>query len=445
MIKGKTLIELTDVKTGKVERFEDNNMLTNAIDLYTSMVAAYCARFSSEAFSNTSKLLPSFPISDGIIGGIKLFQNTIEENANNYIMPSLADNPVIGYASSDTSDGTDTKRGSRNIAETTALENGMQIVWDFATSEANGTISCVCLTSGLGGKGWYLDINYLSNGGGNIGTAILGVPVSFDKETNILTTMSTSGNLTIRKYKLEMVNLSLDAIPYSYKLIDEQVKEETNTIQYWRDSGMGFWYYISSYSTSGTIKYKKMDKTTFAVSEVTVTVSGLSLASLNAAKVNCAIKNGYLYLQDSTYYKIYKVDLSNTSNITTLELPTLGTKCFYNYHICPLENNLLLTNGIIVDSNGGGNIVIDPDFNTNYEKMYNLYVRPSYGGSLNNCFEGHGFKIYDWYYDGQYVSDRRIGIEFDHTMLMSINNLEAPVTKTADKTMKITYTLTYTQ
>ena len=32
MLKGKTIIELTDVKTGKKERYEDNNMVTGAID-----------------------------------------------------------------------------------------------------------------------------------------------------------------------------------------------------------------------------------------------------------------------------------------------------------------------------------------------------------------------------------------------------------------------------
>ena len=31
MLKGKTIIELTDVNTGKVERHEDENMVTNAL------------------------------------------------------------------------------------------------------------------------------------------------------------------------------------------------------------------------------------------------------------------------------------------------------------------------------------------------------------------------------------------------------------------------------
>ena len=30
-VKGKTIFELTDVNTGKVEKYEDNNMVTNAL------------------------------------------------------------------------------------------------------------------------------------------------------------------------------------------------------------------------------------------------------------------------------------------------------------------------------------------------------------------------------------------------------------------------------
>lgn len=441
MIKGKTLIELTDVKTGKVERYEDENMLTNAIDLYINMAAAWCAKKSD--YFNKINTLPCFPISDGIIGGIKLFGSTIEENANNYAMPNLADNPVVGYASIDASAGTDPKRGSRNIAETTALENGMQIVWDFATSEANGAISCVCLTSRLGGTAWYRDI-YAFESVAKINKEFIGIPVSFDKETNILTTMSYSGPLTFRKYKLEITNLSLDATPYTFNLIDEQVKEGTNTSYLWRDSGAGFYYYVSYASTSGnttTIKYQKMDKTTFATSEVTVTVSGISVES--RSKSNYAIKDGYLYVPASTHNKIYKIDLSNTSNIVTIDLQAWGTVSTNNLHICPLENNLLLTNGIICDSRGGGFVVIDPDFNLDKQYFYGMSVGINYGGGLYNCFEGNGFRIYDVDYNDE-NSTRRLNIELDHTMLMSINNLETPVTKTADKTMKITYTLTYT-
>lgn len=445
MIKGKTLIELTDVNTGKVERYEDNNMLTNAIDLYIAVAAAWCA-YTTQRFGESAETLPKFPISDGILGGIKLFQNTIGENADNYVMPNVADNTVVGYASYDTSDGTDTKRGSRNVEETTAIENGMQIVWDFATSEANGTISCVCLTSGIGGTGGYLDIKPFSSHAATVGTEILGYPVSFDKETGILTTISYSGNLTIRKYKFEITNLSLDATPYTFNLIDEQVKEVTNTSYLWRDSGMGFLYEFSSSSTSDTtitIKYKKMDKTTFEVSEASFEVSGITLEALNTLKVNWTIKDGYIYLPASTHDKIYKVDISNTSNITTIEVQAWGTYMNYSFHICPLENNLLLANGMIIDNKGGGYVVIDPDFNTGAKNFYKFNGVSTYGAAINNCFEGNGFKLYDFSSKGTSSVPRYLELVFDHTMLMSINNLETPVTKTADKTMKITYTLTY--
>ena len=447
MIKGKTTIELTDVNTGKVERFEDENILTNAIELYINLAAAWCSKNSSTAFGNQGKIIPKFPISDGIIGGIKLFQNTIEENANNYVMPNIGTNPAVGYASYDASDGSDTMRGSRNISETTELENGMQIVWDFATSEANGTISCVCLTSGTGGSAWHTNIYNIGNILATIDTTILGYPVSFDKETNILTTMSKSGTLTIRKYKLELSNLSLNAIPYTFNLVDEQVIEGTTSLFYVRDSGMDFWYTFESSSITGTkteIKFKKLNKTTFEVSDVTLSLPSIELYSSFAMHLDFALWPGDAYLQAKSRDKIYKIDLSNSSNITTIEIPACGTANANNYHICPLDNNLLLCNGMIVDNNGGGYVVIDPDFNTGANKFYEFPADSYNGAALFNCFNGDGFKLYDTCNKGGNTSPRYLYIELDHTMLMSINNLETPVTKTADKTMKITYTLTYT-
>ena len=42
-------------------------------------------------------------------------------------------------------------RGSMNQTESKKIDNGYRFVWDFTTSQANGTISCVALTHKFGG------------------------------------------------------------------------------------------------------------------------------------------------------------------------------------------------------------------------------------------------------------------------------------------------------
>ena len=70
-------------------------------------------------------------------------------------------NPLIGYASDDANNTTDVRRGSRNLTESKIIDGGYRFVWDFATSQANGTISAICLTNTLAGKGTQFANNYM--------------------------------------------------------------------------------------------------------------------------------------------------------------------------------------------------------------------------------------------------------------------------------------------
>mgnify|MGYP006923764568 CR=1 FL=1 len=76
------------------------------------------------------------------MGGILLYQNALEERADNIYAP--LNNPLIGYASDDANNTEDIRRGSRNLTESKEVDGGYRFVWDFATSQANGTISAIC-------------------------------------------------------------------------------------------------------------------------------------------------------------------------------------------------------------------------------------------------------------------------------------------------------------
>lgn len=154
MLKGKTIIELTDVNTKEVQRIEDNNMFTNALDSLVNGAPHY--------FNNPILYRPTFPdntknvglpVFKELIGGLLLFPEELEEDANLLYAP--ASNKPIGIASNDAYSGTDLRRGSFAENESGRITNGYRFVWNFSTAQANGEIKCVSLTSARGGRAYF--------------------------------------------------------------------------------------------------------------------------------------------------------------------------------------------------------------------------------------------------------------------------------------------------
>ena len=152
-MKGITEIELTNVRTGEKEKYTETNLVTNAIaDFFSHNIDGMLFTINGNTNDLNGNMLPLCP--NGI-GGILLFSDTIEENPDRYYAPSA--NPCVGYASNDVNDTTNVMRGSMNLTETKRLDNGYKFVWDFTTSQANGTISCVALTHKWGGLAYMGD------------------------------------------------------------------------------------------------------------------------------------------------------------------------------------------------------------------------------------------------------------------------------------------------
>lgn len=157
MLKGKTIIELTDVRTGKKEIYKDENLVTEAIAdvLNTNLQGTMYDNPNFDSVNGEAWLLPVY---SRLTGGVLLYQNEIEEDPSVIYAP--LDNPLVGYASNDVNTTEDVQRGSRNLTESKAVDGGFKYVWDFATSQANGTISCICLTNIMAGRGCKYTNNY---------------------------------------------------------------------------------------------------------------------------------------------------------------------------------------------------------------------------------------------------------------------------------------------
>ena len=155
MLKGKTIIELTDVNTGEKEVIEENNMVTNAInDLFNTfpnLLNAYSI-YRGGGFVGYGNGLNFLKLYEFLLGGILLFDSQIEEKPENTYAPASANLIGCGVYTHQNSTG-NRKRGNYNQTESEFNEEQRYIkfVYDFATSQANGTIASVCLTSYMGG------------------------------------------------------------------------------------------------------------------------------------------------------------------------------------------------------------------------------------------------------------------------------------------------------
>jgi hypothetical protein len=189
-------------------------------------------------------------------------------------------------------------------------------------------------------------------------------------------------------------------------------------------------YNASQSNTFQYVKFKGSDKS--IISEQTITVTGGSF-SFGYQSSAFGEKDGYLYMQDyTTKNKIWKINLSNVADITSLTLP----ESVSYLKICKCANGLLFIN----------------------QQSRNAYY---FNGST---FQLVGIMLFNsgtvYYYlrlipsafiPAPYIlctKDSNAGItsvpylSIIAPYLATIDNLASPVTKTANQTMKVIYTIT---
>lgn len=146
-MKGHTMIELTDVNTGEKEVHQDDNLVTNALSW---LLNKSCGIFCNNPVA--SAIGPGDALVKACTGGVFLFKEPLEEDVDTIHVPEGAE--LVGCGSGIPYTGALDLAGSYNAIESGFSDDGMSYkhVWDFNTSQANGKISCVCLTTQAGGK-----------------------------------------------------------------------------------------------------------------------------------------------------------------------------------------------------------------------------------------------------------------------------------------------------
>lgn len=473
-MKGKVTIELHDAKTGElVRRAEQHNLVTNALK-YIMNCESSCGHVLEDDV---------FPIATRGLGGILLFDGKLTEDANNVYMPGTGSH-LIGYANGDTN-AADIHRGSYNSAESGPTPTGYKSVWDFGTSQCNGTIAAVARTSFYSGRCpyvYYMGISGDTCRSGNPSSDAYWYPIRYDGE---YVYMAKFNENTMRIYRVRRAMMTHKVADYSGRVEDyEKVAEIDTTIfkftttdssgkstdhTWWVDNqhlfmdghdgyiyviyagyggektGYTFAWYTLNY---GDGSWTKSDTQTFDFSDQ-VYCSNSSYSHYENNKWTTRyvsyfddsrmvrISNKHVYAVSSDMKRILQVNLDNVADQSDIRIidssssdwiynlqqisPYNGGVYFTVYHYT--TNGYEFRNGILYED--GTYILNDFDGTNNMDNWY--YGCDAIGDHLERF--------------GEY-SDISIRRGFMSNYLGTIANLSTAITKNASQTMKLTYTLT---
>lgn len=458
-LKGTMVIELTDTNTGDVERVMEENMVTNAVNhLFgiNPMGAMYNAagQYDNQMVWNNEML----PVCPNMIGGILLFPKAITEDVDNIYLSS--DNLPVAYASNDVNATANIRRGSMNLTESKALDNGYRFVWEFTPSQGNGTIAAVGLTSKHGGANAYgSDVNVATpflrtrKISLDLEDAIMEVlfkVVEVDFENNLLYAIGYASNtVQVYKYRIPVFNIGLNEKldDTTLTLLDETVLQ-CSTFKFYGsyppygdfiDGKDEYWYGFSNQQNSSgnaAMLWIKIKKSDLSFTEGSWTLSNVAIPAIGSYKYDsyptrtkrAVIRNGYLYIPAYDKTGIYKVNLGNSTDVTKIDFGfTSAMKAVGGSSNC--ENYLLLI----------GDLIIGWDFQVT---INDTVIQTAGAARLEEiCTEAFQYKEYIFFWASSYLNQYRMTYILT-PYLATINNLSQAVVKNADKTMKITYTLT---
>lgn len=464
-IKGHSIIELTDIKTGKKERYENDNMVTHALDKYFEDVGVFNVSplHTAEVRNN---LIPQ------LMGGLLLLDDELTESADNIICPSGV--KMVGNGAYNVSSGNEsevTEMGTYDQVESGWRSDGKLImVWNFANTQANcasgQTIQCACLTSANHG--------YIGEGNANSGKYY---PRNATYRRSDYTLSGTPNNIDIDGglyQSLRIVHAS--KTNNTITMIDEH--------NFYRTTG----YENEHMSETGKLKLvtykepiKKLDMRWGAgfeyipKTETEVSIPSAFVTALNHANPQLYGKVGdtyylahgfastggsYIRWNANSNIHVVRINSDNSANYYSVANPSSGNIEF-------LPNNLILVGDVLMVTDSAGTWFVDvanqadithSDLGASALDL----VYPEQGVAF-----GDGVKVdigeRKVYYANlwrnstnntasyQYLSDNPLtnaymgnGQLYKTTnYLATINNLETPITKSSEKTMKVTYILSF--
>lgn len=487
MLHGRAVIDLHNARTHRDEKIVHDNMLTNWISDYMRPPAFLqtCIGDPASASARTwGGISPTV-----VLGGLMMFGSQLSNDATDYLFPRPSVAKMIAHGNREAYSGTDLSRGSFNAAQSSQSASSLTQVWDFTQEQGNGTIASLGLCHNLMGKiGSGQDTDSENNSTGKVNLYnnsvnaqdgfILGAtaaltPVSsryysmyINKVTGYCYTMTVyNGKIVTKKKKLplgERLNLLDETVPtnvppYLSNLTSAETITEVDVSSHlgntssgaaWVDAVNGILYLLdlSSAWTSGskTLVAFNIEAGTFTTSTVTNN-TGVQLGVIPNTYYTgiFAISEGLLYIPRYNSKEIYYINLADNTDCGKVQYND-GTDFTIDINFAIGKCLFLKWGSMLMCSDQlyrSADTYTYPAKLIDAKKAYHLnLVAPSTmsGGITNvacqfparlivaNCSAGGNDII---------VTQPMYG-------LATKNNLESAVTKTADMTMRVTYTVT---
>lgn len=449
-MKGKTIIELTDVKTKKKEVLKDDNLVTDVLEkILTLNPNGLLTNINKDTF---------YPIVEKIVGGILLFKDKITEDKNTSFVSTS--NECIGYAGQVEGVQENPLQGSFNKQESKATSNGYKFVWDFGTSKVNGKISSVCLTNAKAGGGYFgtksngetnriklgEDKYLIKNTDTEMKKKYVNVVEANFEENYIVSIVPESDHLRIIKSREPLLNFRLDD---SLSFLNEKNITETK-IKYKKSYGTygvcvyvdAENYYLLKTSTSGgntNVTKLKINKANNSIEETEFTLENVKIENIGSYSldydyyrtIKSVLRGGYVYAVSTDEKYVVKFAINNPVDVTKIE-PKFTLK----------------TGSVSSHTTGCGMYILgDMIIGTNFTIDKNDKVTEIAQSDLSTieCIPlCYGPFLLGYFANGESSGDKylRKVLYLITPYSATINNLSKTVEKTADKTMKITYYLT---
>lgn len=467
MLQGKTTIELTNVRTGEKERYEDHNLVTDYISRIYQPIGS---------LKSPRSYCPDEPPFTELFGGILLFDSELEEKTTNLFIPGGVN--VVGCGLYNSVNTTKVpKRGSYNATESETNQTGRfaKFVYDYTTSQANGTIKSVALTSTMAGHGGlgmdaYADNDYYSKYYAPYGASSFSFyslsrqlfMIDPDDDAFYVVTALTTSSITIVKYR---ANIHRESV-FINNLMSFDVLE-THTVQLpadivatnYRtcyDPEADCLYVISASSTSisanGTFYVTRINMGTY---EATVFTMKNSYSSSVSFDRDCwfLVSGDYVYF----YYSSGPLRLPLSTGGATYKrfaAPFGSNSASYYGGLYFVIKDRLYYASITSTTINGVSVTYNQmncvDLKTGKTSIH--FANPTNSSSPSYCpirYKGELSKLIplknhpEFYYYADSVESTSSGKYIVRVpyYLATINNLARPIEKTSDKTMKITYTI----
>lgn len=464
MLKGHTKIELTDMRTGKKRTIEKHNLVTDAV----------AQLFRVNPYGMSGGVIGAYtPIDTKCMGGLLLLEDEVVESTDQVYTPSTVH--CTGYANMETYvESGDHRRGNYNTTESAATPTSRTFVWDFDTAHGNGVISALALTHPAAGMGYL----YNSNGFKRVATRVstgnaidekiadlIHNVIDVDIEGNSIKCVSlNTSEITVNDYRVPFSGVYLKSV---INLTNDVVIRDTQSVDITElsigairsyaafKSKDGYYRIFIQTATNNDIVAIKLDPADKSFTSDTWSIStdyplaGLSWSSWNSRSYNCALRDDYLYILLADKTGMCKINIDDDADITDVLFGFPGqpfehsgysaqssTQTFFTPSAIITFGDHILGRNFIVDTN---DTVIPAYFsNAAFANVERYFMFGTYALSFGIL----GTATYS--YNHATNPSKYVGVMglWHGPYLATINNLAAPIEKSASDTMKVSYTIT---